>query len=1257
MNYKWISAAEIDAWTQKEPRRAQEILPKLIIKLILASSDKIDFFNFPSGKSIQYSGYDGILRLTTGNNYLREGQSVWEFGTDANILSKFNDDFVKRTNDPLGIIKSDSVFVFVTSRIWYHRTSISEQIETAKSSSEWKDIVIIDANYLEEWLESCYSVAVWFSNIIGKNLGNYTSLEQYWNDMVKTTNPVLKKEFFLYGRTAPRDEILSWIESNEKHLVLSADSTLEALLFFISIFIEPDNLGYEEVMSNSLIVLDEESWKNSKVFDNDKAILIPFFSDTHKIQSVEKAKVIHLVSRYSPLVKIRDNYRIIDISKQRKNDFENALKEIGVEAEEHSKMVFNTKRSFMALYRLLTTVPSRKTPMWLDDTNIDDLIPALFLGGWDDSFSGDVALIETLAGENYLDYLNRLTKWLTIEDPPLIKIDHRYFIVSVPDLWNIFWNRINEAIYTKLCSTIPVVFSVNDPTYELKEEQWFAASIFGKSHKYSQALLDGLVITMVMLAERDGEENLFNSFSTKNDVDKIVKKILEEKLDWQGWYTIANHIPLLIEASPNSVLSKLENEVISEDIEFWKMFDQPKDLFMGRTFYTHILWALEKVSWDKEYVVRAINILVKLVEKRFDYKLANTPLNTLYNMFCLWHPQNCLTQDEHIIIIDGIVKKYPYAGWELIRILLPDNHQISSNICKPRWKECDYRNQEALTQMKYFDLIKQVKNVALKYLTADIGQWKIILNKVNWFLDEFDILFELCTHHLGGYNPEERMDLADILGQAIYRYRKFSNAEWSITEENVLKIVQIYTKIKPEGPHQYYYLFKYNPYILTPTSYENEKYDFEAERKVIFDKRRDAIKEINDNWGIEELYKMLSLAEDVHEFSNIFVMDILNYEFNPEVVFDLKEKSLRFFTNVITGIYQKQGFDYFKQLFSDLDKNEIMDILTSLPAEEDIWNYLDESDEEIQRYYWENISASCLYNQDTANTEYLIDKFLENNRPYTLIDTLAYSAFNNIEYIIKILQKVLEQYPEPEKNGMEFKCIPAHDIVHLFEKLYDSEKLNEELIAQLELAYLPVFDHDYNLRCLSTQLAKNPNLFVELLALAYKSDDHKENIEDDNAERASRAYNLLKRFKLIPGCIEKDITVDQEVFNKWFLSVMEISEGIGYKNAFEICIGELLSYSPLGSDGVWPHEIIREFLEEHGTENIGQHFIIGKRNQRGVYNVTGGREEIQIARRYEEYADKMMFEFPKTASLIRKISDSYFADAKLEEKREMREFY
>ena len=72
-----IKASDIDNWTSKEPRRAQELLPKLIWKLILASSKTIEDHHFPFEKAVQYAGYDGYLVTTDTPSFYPNGTSVW----------------------------------------------------------------------------------------------------------------------------------------------------------------------------------------------------------------------------------------------------------------------------------------------------------------------------------------------------------------------------------------------------------------------------------------------------------------------------------------------------------------------------------------------------------------------------------------------------------------------------------------------------------------------------------------------------------------------------------------------------------------------------------------------------------------------------------------------------------------------------------------------------------------------------------------------------------------------------------------------------------------------------------------------------------------------------------------------------------------------------------------------------------------------------------------------------------------------------
>lgn len=156
---QFLLAEDIEAWATAHPRRAQEILPELIIKLILCSSQITDY-NFPIEKGIQFPGYDGILVSKEGTAYFPEGKSVWEFGTNEDDLTKFRSDFEKRSEDPLGEKPDETAFVFASIKIWNHRISIGELIHESKEKHPWKEIRILDGSKIALWLQSCPAVTV-----------------------------------------------------------------------------------------------------------------------------------------------------------------------------------------------------------------------------------------------------------------------------------------------------------------------------------------------------------------------------------------------------------------------------------------------------------------------------------------------------------------------------------------------------------------------------------------------------------------------------------------------------------------------------------------------------------------------------------------------------------------------------------------------------------------------------------------------------------------------------------------------------------------------------------------------------------------------------------------------------------------------------------------------------------------------------------------------------------------------------------------
>ena len=59
----------------------------------------------PSGSSVRLSGWDGLLEVERGNAWVPSGVSGWEFSCGKKITSKANDDYEKRTANPLSLNK------------------------------------------------------------------------------------------------------------------------------------------------------------------------------------------------------------------------------------------------------------------------------------------------------------------------------------------------------------------------------------------------------------------------------------------------------------------------------------------------------------------------------------------------------------------------------------------------------------------------------------------------------------------------------------------------------------------------------------------------------------------------------------------------------------------------------------------------------------------------------------------------------------------------------------------------------------------------------------------------------------------------------------------------------------------------------------------------------------------------------------------------------------------------------------------------
>ena len=106
-----------------------------------------------------------MLEVDSGNAWVPDGASAWEFSSEKGPKSKATADYDKRTADPKGVNVSDATLMFVTPRKW------KGKFDWARGQSEdgeWACVRALDADDLVAWLEQAPEVAVWFAQLIGR---------------------------------------------------------------------------------------------------------------------------------------------------------------------------------------------------------------------------------------------------------------------------------------------------------------------------------------------------------------------------------------------------------------------------------------------------------------------------------------------------------------------------------------------------------------------------------------------------------------------------------------------------------------------------------------------------------------------------------------------------------------------------------------------------------------------------------------------------------------------------------------------------------------------------------------------------------------------------------------------------------------------------------------------------------------------------------------------------------------------------------
>lgn len=1259
--YFSITANEISNWAERIVAREQ--FPALLRTLIHSSGNDLTLVDFPAFDNSQRRGWDGRVASLSTTPWIPKGKSCWEFGCGKDYKNKANKDFGKRTYEVSTNEQESLSFVFVTPRNWPKKDT---WIEKKKQSSSWKDIKVYDASDLEQWIEQSTQAQVKILEFMGRDESKVKTLDQIWKDWSDVTKTGLPKDLFNSAVELHRKKLEDWLSDiPEKPFVIIADSNIEALAFLNCAL---DKIGDKIPGSfeRSLVVNDYQEIGKIAWNTNDTILIVASPKVEKELAgSFKKAHTIIVRGRNMVTNTVDVKLDLLD-----HEAFNKALKAFEPDEAKIRRLERESARSPTILRRRLAAIPEIMTPSWVDDPNvIQSLIPLILIGAWDSSVKEDREILKYLTQtDKYDDIESTLAKLQKIDESPVWSIGHLRGIFSKIDSLFAVQKDITKKHLEDFLELAKYVLEEQDPALELPEEKRWAASLYGKYRDFSDELRKGMCDTLILLAVH-GDELVSSrlQINLKEEVSNIVQYLVDPLKKESVWLSHRKELPFYAEAAPEMFLKILEADLDQDNPQVADLFVLTKSEITSECLRSHILWALEILAWNPDYLPQVVRSLARMCKWEIQDNWTNKPISTLGAIFQIWKPQTSLKLNDRIMILEDFSKEFPKVGWQICIAQFDPNVLIDRYNIKPRWRTDGLNAGEVTSKDEIEKGLSEVIEITLSWPNHDEYTLGDLITRIPVLdLDTQNRIWNLVNSWNETLPPERKKAYLSDQIHELLSSQKYATDE-NIDKTILAKARQTYDMLKPTDPVlRHKWLFQH--WVPeTADEIEEDQFDYKKKEQRIKIKRLEALKDIMQSSGVEGIKELCGTSGSTFTIGELITEILHKVQQVADFVQNLMEENSNLFKEnynyCIAGclsnleLNKSNTFNaVLTELLRRFDSNDdkVIHLLTYSPFSKSTWAYVNRLPKQLKTKYWEKVKPDRLHSSNVSSYPIVVDELLKVNRPC--------AAFISTQYIIdqldtKRLKDLL--YKIATNNGEEstyFLRVDCYYISQALDILEERNDTSSDDLAKLEFLFISILDRtDHGIRNLEIKLSNDPNLFMEALIFAYKRSENGEDPPEWTLPSKDIVYQyiqLLRKAKRIPGT-EKNSKIDVDKLREWLRQVRMLSRKYGRINVGDRRIGELLSHSPIGDDGVWPCEEVREVLEEIRSPQISTGIGFGIRNSEGpVWRIKNDNHYYKLAKMYQGWSKKIHIQYPFTAKILKDIASSYFNIAKAEEQRD-----
>jgi hypothetical protein len=1249
-NAMLVDSGDLKRWAGT--RSAQADLPRLLRRLVLASCPDATSVSFRAGDSVATSGWDGLVEAGQGTAFVPGGHSVWEVGVQVAAGAKAEEDYLKRTSDPLGVDPSTETYVAVIPRPW---KSKDKWVTNKRSEGHWRDVKAYHADDLETWLESVPSVHIWFSIHLGKQPIDAVDIESFWEDYARQTCPPISSALVVGSRLEARNALLCWLAGTDKTIALQAETREESAAFVAGILAARGDEDGERWRARCIVVKTPGALRELAASEH-PLILVPMFDDASAVTRATSNG--HRVLLPLDHADNAPRGQCIALQRSHRADLEAALIGMNFTKDEARDLSVLARRSLTAFRRRTAESAALFSPLWSKPEHGRSLVPALLAGQWNEASEADHSAIEALAGYPYDSVKDRMVRWANEADAPVRQIGTIWTLTSREDAWPLLARYVTSEDLNRLLEICLRVLGELDPSLDLPPEKRFAAGLYHKERKHSGTLRTGLAETLAAITALPAPVSAPDGGGWQDWSDRVVRDVLDISPDAGLWVGNWPLLPLLAEASPTQFLNAVERLCAKEDPVARALFEDQDNVLLSSSAHTGLLWGLEVLAWSPMYLSHAARLIARLAEIDPGGKHGNRPLDSLHNILSTWCPNTSAPAEGKLAALDLLRRQAPDVAWQLLVYLIPRSHEIGSFTCKPRWRDWVSEDEPEIPRAELVTSVGEIVSRVLEDVGVSGKRWKAILDTLVALppSDRGRIIGRLGEIGRDKFSRTDLLDVWNALRRILSRHSGAPNRPWTLPKDITDRVAVIYDRLTPSGDPTslYAWLFCPQPDIVPPI----ENWD---ERQLEVSRRQEegAAKAYADG-GVEALVRLADVVDSPSQVGAALGRSLSVVGTNEAPVLELVGEEDQSHQAMAAGFIQGRmfsaGIDWLNSQmsgpwFQTVPPRTKAAFLRCLGLDDRTLDFLESAGEETRELFWKSVPA---WPGVTWNHSGVIDALVSHGRIGSAINYIqAAGIHGKLPVPISSVAEVMGLAGISGLGEDYDRTMFSYSVGELLDVLAASDEVDKAVVGRLEWLFLPLFRFDRRPpKVLHEALASDPDFFNELLEILYHGrHSERRNLSSEQQYVAQTAHDVLGSWQTIPGAAI-DGTVNGSFLLEWIEQVRQRATLSDRLAVADHHIGMLFAYSPMGSDGGWPAEPIRDIVEALDGSDIADGLYCGVYNKRGVVSrglTEGGSQERSLAAKYHQFATSCRARWPRTALVLDQIAAGYEREAKQED--------